>query len=292
MDGPGPRVNGSTQSNSIRWNSVGSNYFTTLGVTVRLGRDFTDVDSATAPRVAIVNETLARRFLRDRDLLGHQVSYASKLAFTVVGVVANSKYTGVRERDVSMAYFPYSQVGHVGALHIEIRTAGAPSTFWPPGRKTIAHYAPELPLLQPATQQAQFDESISRERLVARLALRFGGLAVLLVATGLYGTLAYGIKRRTSELGVRMAIGAQPRDLLWMILRESFVISAAGIVVGLPLTFASMRLLDSLLYGLAPNDPLTLSLDALGIVLVSLAASLMPAVRAASLDPVVALRYE
>jgi ABC-type antimicrobial peptide transport system permease subunit len=159
-------------------------------------------------------------------------------------------------------------------------------------RRCVAQYAPDLPLLKPTTQQAQFEDSIGRERLVARLAVCFGGLAILLVAIGLYGTLTYRVKRRTSELGVRLAIGAQPRELLWMILCESLAISIAGILIGLPFTFASARTLKSLLYGLAPNDPMNLAVCAFGIILVSLAASLLPARRAASLDPVVALRYE
>jgi predicted permease len=292
VDGRDPRAAGSAQSSSMRWNNVGPDYFTTLGIPVRLGRDFTDADSASAPKVAIVNETFVRRFLAGREPLGHQVSYNVKTPYTIVGVVANHKYTKIRERDVPMAWFPYAQVGFIGAMHIEVRIAGAPSAFWPLAQKTVGQYAPDLPLLKPITQQAQFEDSISQERLVARLALCFGGLAVLLVATGLYGMLAYGIKRRTSELGVRMAIGAQPRELLWMILRESLMISAAGIVIGLPFTFFAMRALTSLLYGLAPNDPLTFGLGVLGIVLVSLAASLSPAMRAASMDPLVALRYE
>jgi predicted permease len=292
VDGRDPRTDGAVQSSPLRWNTVGPNYFTTLGVPVRLGRDFTDADSATAPKVAIVNETFASRFFKGRVPLGHQVSYTSKLAFTIVGVAANSKYTGVRERDAPMAYFPYTQVGHIGALHIEVRTVGQAAAFWPAVRKAVADYAPELPLLKPVTQQAQFDGSISQERLVARLAVCFGALATLLVITGLYGTLAYATRRRTSELGIRIAIGARPRELLLMILRESLIISAAGIAIGLPLTFASTRTLASLLYGLAPNDPLTLGFSVLGIILVSLAASLLPAVRAAAIDPVVALRYE
>lgn len=276
----------------MRWNNVGPDYFTTLGVPIRRGRDFTVADSATAPAVAIIDETFAKRFFGERAPLGHQVSFTSKRSFTVIGVAANSRYTGIRERDVPMAYFPYAQVGNVGALHIEVRTVGDPAAFWPEIRRTVAGNAPDLPLLKPATQQAQFDETISGERLIARLALCFGALAVLLVATGLYGTLAYGIKRRTSEFGIRMAIGAQPRELFWMILRESLMIAAAGILIGLPLTFFAARALASLLYGLAPNDPVTVGLSILGILLVSLAASLFPALRAASMDPIIALRYE
>lgn len=292
VDGRDPRSLYGAESNMMRWNAVGSDYFGTLGVPIRLGRDFTDADSSSAPKVAIINETFARRLLKGRPPLGHHVSFTRKLSFTIVGVAANSKYTGIREHDIPMAYFPFMQMTEVGAMHVELRVAGDPVSFWKEIRTAVASFAPDLTLLQPMTQQAQFDDGISQERLVARLSIFFGGLAVLLVTTGLYGTLAYSVNRRTSEFGIRMAIGAQRRVLLWMILRESLRICAVGIVIGLPLAIVCARALASLLYGLAPYDSLTICLAIAGIVLVSLAASFLPARRAASVDPLVALRYE
>lgn len=292
VDGRDPRSTTGADSNAMRWNAVGSDYFGTLGVPIRLGREFNDADSYSAPKVAIVNETFARRFLNGRQPLGHQVSFTPKLSFTIVGVAANSKYTGIREQDIPMAYFPFMQMSEVGAMHVELRVAGNPASFWKEVRTAVASFASDLTLLQPMTQQAQFDDGISQERLVARLAIFFGGLAVLLVMTGLYGTLAYSVNRRTSEFGIRMAIGAKRRVLLWMVLRESLTICVVGIVIGLPLAIACTRALASLLYGLAPYDSLTICLAIAGIVLVSLAASLFPARRAASVDPLVALRYE
>jgi predicted permease len=292
IDGRDPHASSGAQSDMMRWNAVGPNYFETLGIPIRMGRDFTDADSYAASKVAIVNETFARSFLKAREPLGHQVSCTPKLAYTIVGVAANSKYTGVREKDIPMAYFPFMQVQGMGAMHMELRIAGDAASFLPQVRRTVASFGPDLALLQPMTQRAQFDDSISEERLVARLSLFFGGLAVLLVATGLYGTLAYSVNRRTSEFGVRMAIGAQRPELLWMILQESFIICFLGIAIGVPLTLMSVRVLSSLLYGLAPHDPLTICAATLGIILVSLAASFLPAQRAASVDPVVALRYE
>ena len=223
----------------LRWNNVGANYFTTLRIPIRSGRDFTDADSASAPPVAIVNETFAKRAFHDRNALGHQVSFTTRRAFTIVGVVADSKYTGVREKNAPMAWFPYTQVGGVGAMHIEVRTAGEPAAFWPQIRRTVAGYAPDLALLQPMTQRAQFDESISQERLVAQLSAVFGALAILLVATGLYGTLAYNISRRTSELGIRMAVGATSGAVLRLVLKEGLVIASAGILVGVPLALGA-----------------------------------------------------
>ncbi|MGH9582189.1 MAG: FtsX-like permease family protein [Bryobacteraceae bacterium] len=239
-----------------------------------------------------MNETFAHRYLPGRDPLGHQVSLSKKVAFTIIGVAADSKYTGIEEKNTPMAYLPYTQMNEVGAMHVELRVSGNPAGFWTEVRKAVTSFSPNLALLQPMTQRAQFDKGISNERLVARLSIFFGALAVLLVATGLYGTLAYSVNRRTSELGIRMALGAQRGEVLWMILRESLIICAAGIAIGLPLAILCARALASLLYGLAPYDPLTISLAALGIAGICLAAGFVPARRAASVDPLVALRYE
>jgi ABC-type antimicrobial peptide transport system permease subunit len=142
------------------------------------------------------------------------------------------------------------------------------------------------------TQRAQFDASIDQERLISRLSLFFSLLAVLLVASGLYGTLAYSVSRRTAEFGVRMAIGCERSRLLWTVLREGVLLSAIGILIGLPISVAAARWLGSMLFNLAPFDPLTFTIAAIGIFLVCLAAGLIPAFRAASIDPIRALRYE
>src|SRR5262249_27939606 len=154
----------------------------------------------------------------------------------------------------------YTQTGAIGSMHVEVRTAGDPEAALPVLQKQLRSLAPDVAMLQPATQRAQFRESIYRERLVADLAFCFGGLGVLLVASGLYGSIAYSVHRRTAELGVRLAVGAQPRTLLWMILREGMAIAGIGLGLGLPLAFVAARSLSSLLYGLGPHDPLTASL--------------------------------
>ncbi len=287
-------LDGKTPTNEpfMRWNTVGANYFTTLGVPILQGRDLRDSDSATAPKVAIVNQTFAEHFLKGRDVLGHLVSYSSKVSYTIIGVVADSKYRGVRENPVPMAYFPFAQMSEVGDMHVEIRTAGDPASFLPQARKAVATLAPDLALLQPMTQRAQFDASIDQERLVSRLSLFFGALAILLVASGLYGTLAYAVSRRTSEFGVRMAIGCKRPQLLWMVLSEGLRLSALGLLIGVPIAVAAARWLGSSLFGLQALDPLTFGIAAGGIFLVCLTAGLVPAFRAASIDPIQALRYE
>jgi ABC-type antimicrobial peptide transport system permease subunit len=177
-------------------------------------------------------------------------------------------------------------------MHFELRTEGVPTALLPEVRRIVRESGPDIPLLAPMTQQAQFEENYMQERLFARLSVSFGLLATLLVATGLYGTLAYRVSRRTTELGVRMALGAQRRQVLWMVLRESLIMSVAGAVVGLPLGVGAGHLLRSILFGLGPNDPLTFAAALCGMFVVALLASYIPARRATKVDPMVALRYE
>ena len=278
----------------MRWNIVGPDYFHTLGTPVLLGRDFNDADAETAPRAAIINQTFAHKYLGLRPPLGHQVSLNDRAdgQYTIVGVVADSKYTDVREKPVPTAYFPYTQVKGNATLHYEVRTAGDPAAWMPTVRRAVNDYAPGLALLQPQTQQAQFEQNFSDERVFFRLSMFFGLLAALLVATGLYGTLAYTVSRRTSEVGLRMALGAQRRQVLWMVLRGSLGMTIAGVVIGLPLALAATKVLQSMLFGVQPRDPATFAGALVGIAAVSLVASLIPALRAASVDPMVALREE
>ncbi len=279
----------------MRWNAVGPDYFHVLRTPILVGRDFNDADSASSPKVAIINRTFAERYLDGRQPLGHHVALDNgpkSEQYTVVGVVQDSKYTGVEEKATPMAWFPYTQVGGTSTMNIELRTEGYPTALLPEVRRAVAEFGPDLPLLEPMTQQEQFDKSYTDERLSARLAICFGFLAALLVATGLYGTLSYRVSRRTAEIGVRMALGAQRRQVLWMVLRESLTVSVAGLLVGLPLAVAGARVLRSMLFGLGPGDPLAFAAAILGLAIVVLAASLIPAQRAAKVDPMVALRYE
>jgi len=271
---------------------VGPDYFHVLDVAVLAGRDFTDADTTTAHRVAVVNQAFVERFLPDREPLGRILTMGPESAYSIVGVVRDSKYTSVGETTRPMAYLPYTQTTVGALMNVELRTAGNPLAWLPAVRSTIAELGPDLAPLRPVTQQAQFEESFRQERLFGRFAMFFGVLAVLLVATGLYGTLAYAVSRRTAEVGVRMALGAQRGQVLWMVLKGSLVVCPGAIAVGVPAAIGAVRFLRSMLYGVEPGDPMTFSAAVSGILTVAFAASLIPARRAASVDPLVALRHD
>ncbi|HKV63243.1 MAG TPA: ABC transporter permease [Candidatus Acidoferrum sp.] len=281
-------------SESMSANDVGSDFCHTLGIPILHGRDVTDADTRFAPKVVLVNETFSKRFFPKADALGHSVGEQNKPEnrFTIVGVIGDSKYKRVDEKTKPTLYFPYAQLNSVSNMQVELRTPGNPEALIPSVSAVLHDLDPNLPMQKPMTQRAQFDESYSQARLFARLSIFFAVIAVLLVATGLYGTLAYRIGRRTSEIGVRMALGAQRSQVLWMVLRESLLISTVGIFVGTPLAFAGTRVMQSMLFGLGPTDALSFAAALLCVTLVAIVAALMPARRAATMDPITALRYE
>ena len=191
-----------------------------------------------------------------------------------------------------MAWYEYAQIPIAGKMDVELRVHGDPLAILPSARKVVQQIDPNLPLIKPMTQRAQYDLTISSQTLFARLAGCFGVLAVVLVATGLYGTLAYRVNRRTAEIGVRMAMGAGRSQVVWMILRDSLVLTAIGVIAGIPLAFAIGRALASSLYGVQPLDAMTYAMAILGVTVVAFVASAVPASRAASIDPLKALRTE
>jgi len=278
----------------VRSNFVGSGFLHTLGIPLRLGRDIEDSDTASSPRVAIVNQTFVDRYLAGVSPLQHHIALVgdSRNDYQIVGVAGNSRYTSIRETGRPMAYFPFTQTRGVLDMQYELHTRGDPRMLIAEAAKVVQEIDPNLLLQKPITQQAQFAETVSQERLVANLSVFFGGLAVFLVAIGLYGTISYGISRRTMEIGVRMALGAQRPEVLRMVLLESFSVAAVGLAVGIPASLAVATTLRSMLYGLIATDPLTILVAFAGITIVTLAAAFFPAHRAASIDPMRALRME
>lgn len=277
----------------FRGNVVGADYFRTMGVQVLEGRDFSDADSASAPKVLIVNETFAKKYVGTLNAVGHVISDPKGVdQDLIVGVVKDHKYTSITEEAMPMLWTAFSQGGAVNQLNVEIRGPGDPIAMLPTVRKMIAQIDPDMPLLEPMSQSAVFEQSISQQALFARLAGCFGVLAVVLIATGLYGTLAYRVSRRSAEIGVRMALGAQRSQVVWMVLRGSLLLCAAGAVLGVPLAMAAGKGLESSLYGMKSLDATSYAFAIAGVALVALLASSVPAGRAANVNPTSALRME
>jgi predicted permease len=277
----------------FRGNVVGADYFRTMGVQVLQGRDFSDADSASAPKVLIVNETFANKYVGTLNAVGHVISDPKGVdQALIVGVVKDHKYTGITEEARPMLWTVFTQGGAVNQLNVEMRVPGDPIAMLPTVRKLIAQIDPDMPLLEPMSQSAVFEQSISQQALFARLAGCFGVLAVLLIATGLYGTLAYRVSRRSAEIGVRMALGAQRSQVVWMVLRGSLLLCAAGVVLGVPLAMAAGKGLESSLYGMKSLDAASYAFAIAGVALVALLASAVPAGRAANVNPTSALRME
>jgi predicted permease len=280
-------------SRTVRSNVVGPGFFHTLGVPVLAGRDFADSDNAASPFVGVINEEFARRFLPNENPLGHTFGPDNGIAtITIVGVVKDHKYRSIDEDPIPMAWYEYAQIPVIGAMHVELRVHGDPLAILPAARKVVQQLDPNLPLIRPMTQRDQFETTIAHQVLFARLAGFFGFLAVVLVATGLYGTLAYRVSLRTAEIGVRMAVGARRGQVVWMILRDSLVMTVAGVCLGVPLAMLVGRALTSSLYGVRALDSMSYALAVAGLAVVALVASVVPAGRAASVDPMRALRME
>jgi predicted permease len=284
-------INGSP--GTVRSNVVGPDFFHTLGVPVLEGRDFADSDTATSPHVGIINEQFARRFLPNQNPLGHVIGTDNgQYQMTIVGVVKDHKYRSIDEEPIPMAWYMYAQIPMIGKMHVELRVHGEPLAILPAARKALQQLDPNLPLIQPMAQRAQYETTISQQLLFARLAGFFGLLAVVLVATGLYGTLAYRVNNRTVEIGVRMAVGARRGQVVWMVLRDSLLLTAIGVIVGIPLAMLVSKALTSSLYGVRPYDAFSYAMAVFGVAIVAMAASAIPARKAASVDPLRALRAE
>ena len=272
-------------------NLVGPDFFHTMGVPILDGRDIAESDGPKTPPVVVVNETFVKKYLANTNPLGHVVA-GNMPPSTIVGVVRDSKYRSVAEAPEPMAYIAAMQWTQLGTMHIEVRVRGNALAALPEMRKTVASLYPNVPLEKPMTQQQQFDDSYAQQRMFAAMGGFFGVLAALLVATGLYGSHSFRVSRRTMEIGVRMALGASRGQVLVMVMRESLWVLIAGLAVGIPLTLFAVRPLKSMLYQMSPLDPLSFVLAIAAMIVVSGGAALLPARRAASIEPMQALRAE
>ena len=277
---------------------VSSDYFQTMETPIIAGRDFNGNDTATSPKVAIVNQAFVKKFLNGaKDAVGKQFRKWESPGepepyYSVVGVVKDSVYNDMHEPFVPVMYFPRTQVKKAGTdvtflVRSQLGAAGLLNSV----KNTIAGVNPEIDI-QFKVLRSQIRESLVQDELMATLCSFFGGLAVLLAAIGLYGVISYTVTQRTGEIGVRMALGAQRSGVIRLILKEVAVLIAIGVVVGAGLTLAGSKTAGSLLFGLKPYDPLTLVLAVIILGAIAFVASFIPAQRATRVDPVVALRYE
>jgi predicted permease len=273
----------------VNANGVGPGFFQTMGIPVLQGRDIAGSDRPDSPGVAVVNEEFARRFLPN-GALGHRID--DHPGSEIVGVVKDSKYKRVAEQAAPTVYYPLAQRGMTGQITVEVRAWGEPIALLPEIERAARELDPNMPLQKPMSQAAQFEESYLTPRLFSRLAVGFGLLAAFLVATGIYGTLAYRVQRRRGEIGVRIALGASRAAVLQMVLRESLWLALAGFIVGLPLCLAVSRLLRTQLYQLNALDPASFLAAAAITLFVVFGAALLPARKAASVNPMEALRAE
>ena len=274
------------------FNHVAPGYFSTLGIPILAGRDFDERDHRESPRVVIISQRMARHF--EGNPVGQQLDEGPS-AREIVGVVADARYANVKDPVREVVYFPAFQAAPKDIFYsptFEIRHAGRSADLLSASRAAVARIDPAVTLFRETTLERQTGDSFARERLLAILTSYFGAFAALLSCIGLYGLVSYGVTRRTREMGLRMALGAPPAAVRWMIVREDAWTVAAGVVLGVAAASAAVRLVRSQLFGVQPFDPATVSAATLALMLMACAAAYLPARRAARIDPLVALRHE
>ena len=278
----------------VTHNRVGALYLEAMNMPLVAGRYLNFQDDRGARKVAVINETMARTYFPGSSPLGRTFSIGDDAEWQdiqVVGVVRDAKYMRLREKPQAAAFYPHAQ--HYSLVYnFVVRTSGDPKAEIPAIRRTIAEVDPNLPVSDFTTLAQVVSGSLDGSRLVAELSTAFGFLAALLAAIGIYGVMSYGISRRTNEFGIRMALGAQRGEVLWMVMRETLRVVLAGVAVGLALAFVLNRTMISMLYGLGPADPYAIGAATALIASAALLAGWLPARRATRIDPTVALRYE
>ena len=279
-------------------NIVAPNFFETMKIPLLLGRAFHERDTAVAPQVAVVNQVFASRYFAGGTPIGRRFWFGNpndSEPIEIVGMTRDAKYTDLRNPTRPTIYVPFQQ-DVPGQVNFEVRTAGDPLTLAPAVRQALREIDPNLPLFEIKSQADQARESVAKETMFARLSTLLGTIALLLAAIGLYGTMSYAVLRRTGEIGIRMALGARRATVIGMVLRDTFAMAAIGIAIGIPAAFAASRashmVLDEVLFGLEPNDPVTIAGAAAILVSVAMLAGFVPARKASKVDPIIALQSE
>ena len=282
------------QWESLTWTTVSGDYFQALGVPLLRGRFFRDTDTRNAPPVVLINETMARRYWPGEDPIGHRIKGfdargTNDERVTVIGVVKDSKYSSVHEQPTPFFFVPLRQNSLRGSV-LNIRTPLAPQTMATAIAREVHSLDPNVAPYEVITMQEQLDRSTSPQMVAVTLVGVLGGLALLLAAIGLYGVISYAVNQSTRELGLRIALGASGKDLLRLVFSQAFVLVITGVVIGTAAALGLTRLMGNLLYKVSPRDPAAFGLALLVITISSFAAVLVPALRAAGIDPARALR--
>jgi putative ABC transport system permease protein len=283
------------ESRLASYQVISANYFQTMRIPLQRGREFNEHDGEREPRVAIISESLARRYFPGEDPLGRRVAIgaadAGNTAFTIVGVVGDvSRFMFDREPEPTL-YLPHTQAS-APAMYFAVRTAGDPVKLLDSMRAELARVDPDLPYYEVKTLEKVIDDQLAGVGMVAGLIVAFGAMALLLSAAGVYGVMAYAVAQRTHEIGIRMALGARPRDVLRLVVGQAVKLTAIGAAIGLPAAFALSRLMVSLLFGVVSFDIVTFILFTVTLAATAVLASYLPARRAASIAPLDALRYQ
>ena len=271
-------------------------FFKTLKIPVLLGRDFNDRDILGAPKVGIVNQKLVKKYFGNGNALGRHIGMGidpgTKMDIQIVGVVGDTKYEDMREEIPEELYLPSEQQKFANGATVYVRARGDATNLFNTLREAVRSVDSSVPFYDVRTLERQMEISLLRERLLATLSSVFGCLATLLAALGLYGVMAFMVARRTREIGIRMALGAGRRTVMWMVLRETLTLAGIGVAIGFAGSFAITRLIQTQLFGVQPTDLLTMMAAALGIAAVTAISGYLPARRATAIDPMNALRWE
>jgi ABC-type antimicrobial peptide transport system permease subunit len=273
-------------------NFVSVDYFKTVGIQLLKGRTFTEQDRQGSQLAVIVSQSAARKFLGTDSVVGARFGYDTDQPWIIVGVVRDARVNSLREGPPPMIFHPLAQAPRLYVTSAEVRVAGSAPAAVAGVRKALASVDRTIPIREVATIETVLERGLVSERLVARLAVVFGALALLLAAIGLYGMISFSVARRRNEMGVRLALGASPAGVSWVVLRDSLATITLGVVLGLLLWFPALALTRKLVYGLSPHDPGSLVASAAILVVVGILGALVPAVRASRIDPIQAMRAE
>jgi predicted permease len=275
--------------------TVGPHFFTTMQIPILLGREIDERDKAGSPLVSVVNQNLVNTYFGGENPIGQRFGFGNGTPgdIEIIGVARNARYNTLKKDIPPVIYIPYRQsLQDLNQMFFEVRTAGDPLAVVNTVRKIVQQADAHVPVINVRTQAGQIDQTLSQERIFAQLCSVFAVLALAIACVGLYGTMAYTVARRTSEIGIRMALGAQRRRIVWMVLREVSVMTAVGLAIGLPTAYGTTQFVKSFLFGMQPNDPLALSLAVVVLLAAAILAGYAPARRASKIDPMVALRHE